>query len=92
LTEIRHIDPPPHTIIITAGRLDYVYQRIGSGDDVLGLLIEDLTLCSRSSRWLSNKQPNPHRPSRFCVPQNPRSGVRQHFMLYIPASTPTMES
>jgi hypothetical protein len=47
MTEIRNIEPDPETVIVTAGELDYVYQRADSGDDVLGLLIEDPAgLCS----------------------------------------------
>jgi hypothetical protein len=46
MTEMRDIEPDPETALIVADELDYVYQRTDSGDDVLGLLIEDPTLGS----------------------------------------------
>lgn len=46
MTEIRSIEPDPETVIITPDELDYVYQRTDSGDDVLGLLIDDPLLGS----------------------------------------------
>ena len=46
MTEIRHIEPDPETVIVTADDIDYVYQRTDSGDDVLGLLIDDPILGS----------------------------------------------
>jgi hypothetical protein len=44
MTEIRHIETDPETVIVIADELDHAYQRTDSGDDVVGLLIEDPTL------------------------------------------------
>jgi hypothetical protein len=46
MTEIRDIEPDPETAIITPDEIDFIYQKTDSGDDVVGLLIDDPLLGS----------------------------------------------
>jgi hypothetical protein len=38
---VEHVDPDDDTLILTADRLQCVYQRTDDGDDLLGVLIDD---------------------------------------------------